>query len=440
LEMLENRWVPSTLTVKNTNDSGPDSLRAVIAAAHTGDTINFSNATASETVNFYDGKVHTIALTSGELLVSRNITIAGAGADKLTISGSHLSRVFEVASSTRSVVLSGLTITGGLAQFANGGGVLNHGSLTVSTCVVSDNSATGSGGGVFNDDTGTLNVTGSTISHNTVPNDGGGIDSHGVLTVSASTLDDNCAHNGGGGITNNRGAMTVSTSHLDDNTGGFGGGLLNIGNATVSGSTLSGNHADGGQGGGIANFFNVSRRGTVAGPLTLSGCTLSGNTAGAGGGIWNFAPTGILKVIDGCILSGNSAGSGGGIDVVAGAATISGATLSGNSATFGAGIDAEPAYYVVTVTVSGCTLTGNIASDSGGGVYITSSGSGSVSMTISGCNLSGNTATTGGAIFNSTGTLKISNSAFGFIAGNPLPNSPDDIVGSWSDGGGNTFA
>jgi predicted outer membrane repeat protein len=438
-EVLENRWVLSTVTVLNTLDSGAGSLRAAIAAAHGGDSIAFAIPTTDPGYNPTTG-AFTIGLSSGELLISRNITINGPGADKMTISGGKKNfRVFEVANGLKNVVLSGLTIRDGLVQYA-GGGILNHGTLTVSTCVVSDNSATGSGGGLFNDYTGTLTVTNCTISRNTAPNDGGGIDSYGVLTVSGSTLDDNYAQNQGGAINNYHGAMTVTSCTLRDNsTDGAGGGIFNVGNATISGSTLSGNRAEnGGEGGGIANYFSTSRTGTVAGPLTVSDCTLSGNSAGAGGGIWNFAPTGSLKVIDGCVMSDNS---GGGIYVGAGVVTVSGATLSGNTTgTDGAGIDVAPGYYLATVTVSGCTFSGNVASGSGGAIYVTSSGSGSVSITVSGCTLSGNTAASGdgGAIFNnSSGKLTISNSDF---SDNFSGNTRDDIFGAWIDGLGNTFA
>ena len=39
LELLEDRTLPSTLTVLNTHDSGAGSLRAVLAAAHAGETV-----------------------------------------------------------------------------------------------------------------------------------------------------------------------------------------------------------------------------------------------------------------------------------------------------------------------------------------------------------------------------------------------------------------
>ena len=43
LEALEDRCVPSTLTVTNTLDSGTGSLRAEIAADHKGDTHRFQH-------------------------------------------------------------------------------------------------------------------------------------------------------------------------------------------------------------------------------------------------------------------------------------------------------------------------------------------------------------------------------------------------------------
>src|SRR6516162_8976066 len=77
LEMLEERCVPSTLTVTNTLDSGAGSLRAAIDGAHNGETIVFAPS--------LDGR--TITLTSGELLIRHDVTIAGPGAGELTVSG-----------------------------------------------------------------------------------------------------------------------------------------------------------------------------------------------------------------------------------------------------------------------------------------------------------------------------------------------------------------
>src|SRR5690349_3032166 len=52
------------ITVTNTNDSGPGSLRQALADANNGDTINFA-------------VTGTIQLTSGELVIDNSITISG---------------------------------------------------------------------------------------------------------------------------------------------------------------------------------------------------------------------------------------------------------------------------------------------------------------------------------------------------------------------------
>src|SRR5262249_45108880 len=189
VEALEDRWVPSTLTVTNNLDSGAGSLRAAIAFAHKGDAINFAPSLVG----------HTITLTSGELLLRRDVTIAGPGADKLTISGNHASRVFELSATlTPQVTLSGLTISDGVGVFAagsthkndgDGGAILNQGTLRIDNCTLSGNSAPG-GGAIHND--GTLTVVGSTLTGNSA-GAGGAIESFVTLTVSACTLSHNSA-------------------------------------------------------------------------------------------------------------------------------------------------------------------------------------------------------------------------------------------------------
>src|SRR5438094_630357 len=88
LEVLEDRTVPSTVT--NLADSGSGSLRdAIVAAnAHPG----------ADTIDFAPGLQGTIALTSGELLITESVAIHGPGASRLAVSGNDASRVFEIAS------------------------------------------------------------------------------------------------------------------------------------------------------------------------------------------------------------------------------------------------------------------------------------------------------------------------------------------------------
>ena len=81
LEILEDRTVPSTLTVTSAaDDSSAGTLRVVLAAAHNGDTIRF--------VPQLNGQ--TIVLTQGQLVINQSLAIAGPGAARLAISGNDL--------------------------------------------------------------------------------------------------------------------------------------------------------------------------------------------------------------------------------------------------------------------------------------------------------------------------------------------------------------
>ena len=83
LEALEDRRVLSTFTVVNLLDNGAGSLRAAVAAANANpgaDTINFAVTGA-------------IALSSGQLDVTDDLTINGPGAGALTVSGEFASRI-----------------------------------------------------------------------------------------------------------------------------------------------------------------------------------------------------------------------------------------------------------------------------------------------------------------------------------------------------------
>lgn len=284
LEAMEDRTVPSTLTVTNTNDGGPGSLRAFIKAAHRGDTITFAPALAGQ----------TITLTGGELTIAKNdnLTIAGPAAGPVTISGGRQSRVFEVTAKGQ-LTLTGLVITGGYARGAStvagqsGGGIDNHGTVTVSNCTITGNRSFDGGdsfgGGIYN-------AAGA------------------ALTVNNSTFTNNSAFRAGGGIYNDAGAgLTVSHSSFSVNSGYDGGAIYNLGTASIGTSDLFNNLAKGsgpsqGDGGAVYNGSG--------GTLTLTACTLSGNSASDGGAVANAAG-GSMTVRD-CTIAGNTAADHGG--------------------------------------------------------------------------------------------------------------------------------
>src|SRR6516165_2698205 len=133
LEVLEDRTVLSTWTVTSPADSGDGSLRAMIAAAQSGDQIVFDQSLQGQ----------TITLTSGQLTVTKSLDIGGLGSDELTLSGNHASRVFAISGGV-TVTIAGLTITDGRVVGDKRGGILNVGStLTLAHDVLSVNNAPG---------------------------------------------------------------------------------------------------------------------------------------------------------------------------------------------------------------------------------------------------------------------------------------------------------
>jgi len=192
----------ATITVTNTNDSGPGSLRDALAVAHDGDRITFAVS-------------GTITLTSGQLGVSKNVTISGPGADQLSIAGMPFR--FVLVAAVKAATISGLTIRNGA------GGIYNGGMLTVMNCVISDNSVAGIDNGssltVVNSNvsdnligisnvTGELGVVTATILSTTVSgNSAGGVDAspnffggRAYITIINCTISGNFSTTGGGGI------------------------------------------------------------------------------------------------------------------------------------------------------------------------------------------------------------------------------------------------
>ncbi len=189
------------LVVLNTNDSGPYALRTAVASASGGDTITFTAPLSGQ----------TITLTSGQLLINKNLTIdASALPAGITLDGNHSSRLFECASGTTNT-LTALTLVHGNAAGVfpanTGGGLLNQGNLTLNRCTLANNQAGATGGGIQNFATLTLNQCTLWGNAQVVNggNGGGGIANQGTLVVNQSTFTANHADNasiGGGGILN----------------------------------------------------------------------------------------------------------------------------------------------------------------------------------------------------------------------------------------------
>ena len=378
-----------TLTVTSTADSGAGSLRAALALASDGDTIQFDAALNGQ----------TISLTSGELAINKNITISGPGPGLLAVSrSSGTFRIFHVLPGHTDTI-QGLMISGGIPP---GGGIFNEqATLTLDNCTVSNNVGSypgpASGGGISN--SGTLTITSSTISDNYAPNSAGGIsnDGIGMLTITHGTISGNAAGYGIGGGISNDGWLTITDSAVSNNrvgrtsvnTSGLGGGISNSSSGTliISNSTISDNRNEGGQfnalGGGIGSYGSLTIINSIishnyaylsgggiftAGPATITLSTISGNSAAnfVGGGISN---SGMLTITDSTVSSNETAGFGGGINN-GGTLTILSSTVSDNTASgsapfahVGGAISSSG-----SLVVSNSTISRNFALDDAGGI------------------------------------------------------------------------
>jgi uncharacterized repeat protein (TIGR01451 family) len=394
--------IPSPLVVMNLNDGGSGSLRYSVDIAVDGDLIVFN-----------EGLSGVINLTR-ELYVQKSITIAGPGKDLLTISGQGKTNIFRIIRD-RSVSISDLSLTNGLASRNPGGAISNDGKLSLSNVRINSNKSNTFAGGIYNAETGELNMLQVEITQNTASGSGatkggGGIWNDGIMVINYGVIKGNQATVYGGGIYNETtGQLELNFTQVDQNiinnptTGGssFGGGLFNQadfnqnpakkGQVVIRRSTFTGNQANGswGSGGAISNVGNLS----------IDTVTISNNTTtGAGGGIDNI---GSMEIYQGYITGNSTIGNssdGGGIET-SGVLTIINSAIVNNKATrYGGGIDK----WLGRTWIINTTISGNKSDQYGGGIF-----SNANSTEITNNTITNNTADanmdglgTGGGVFN----------------------------------------
>ncbi|MGD8598850.1 MAG: family 16 glycosylhydrolase, partial [Anaerolineae bacterium] len=276
---------PTEITVTNLNDSGDGSLRQALEEIAIGGTITFHPSLAGG----------TIMLSSGPLVLANSVTIDGADAPGLSLSGGGSDRVLIVDPGV-AVTVAHLTVANGYGwQLA--GGILNNGSLTLDHVTVSGNTmATDAGdfwqggGGIYSGEGATLNLVDSSVINNNAGWSGGGVYSffNTTTTIVRSTI--------AGNVSND-----------------VGGGLRLLGNAEIVNSTISGNEATGWYGGalfmtdGVANMTNVTVVENVS-PSSAPSAVFVG-TFGDGSATLNLVNTIVANnVTEGCFLAPYGAG------------------------------------------------------------------------------------------------------------------------------------
>ncbi len=382
--IFAQRLISCSLEVTTTDDGGMGSLRKAIICANLTpgpDTILLPDGIYNLTIA---GQFEDLAET-GDLDITDDLTIVGFSTDGTIIDAGDLDRVFQIIGDI-TVNLSGMTLRNGMAgNNGNGGGILNTGSLTLTSVTVGDSQAEkgagiyhtgggtlelinstvalnmatggkGAGGGILNN-SGTVLITDSNILGNTATLQGGGllntINTGNSMTIVRSTVAHNSAGDGGGGGIYNRTTMTIINSTISDNeTTGNGGGIANVGNNILSLSfvTIADNRSntdatEGPSGGGV---HDTTETGFEAGSTIFAD-----NTSGAGNGSDIFGTLdsqgfNLIENTAGATISGNTTGNILGMDPLLGPLVNNGggtpthALLSGSPALNAADPDGPP--------------------------------------------------------------------------------------------------
>lgn len=377
-------------------------------------------------------------------------------------------------SNSGSLILNQLTLTGGYAPkyhedendpyytYADAGGVLSFGALTISGSTISGNQSFFRGGGIYSQ--GALTILDSHFIDNSAGLGGGVAANQGVAAIRNSEFQENAARFRGGGISLDgigllhqvvisgntstsvggglylgfQGYLQVVASTISDNRAVGGGAAVVEGEALFKDSVLNGNEAEF-NGGAIANNNFFDR-------LVIDNCTLSANAAGTKGGAIHNDAFSSATIMNSRIIANEAGSTGGGIaasspselsistsiirDNQAGyagggvlghsgsAITITNSAITANSARRGGGLHLDG-----QTRIASSTIDGNSAADSGGGFR----NNGNVSLANS--TISGNrTETKGGGVFN-TGDLQITALT---AVGNAAAQHGG---GLWNDGG-----
>ncbi|WP_417389050.1 choice-of-anchor Q domain-containing protein [Gimesia sp.] len=161
----------------------------------------------------------------GDLDITDDLTIIGAGSDRTFIDADLLDRIFHIFSDVN-VSIRGVTlVNGSVTRVEDGGAILNFGNLTLEDVTI-ENSLANRGGALFNN--GVVTITDSHFLQNIAIADGGAIfnSNTGTATISLTTIAGNDAENGGGVYNALTGTLEIVDTTLDSNTATIAGGAV----------------------------------------------------------------------------------------------------------------------------------------------------------------------------------------------------------------------
>lgn len=260
----------STLTVTDCTISKNTALYeggGVYRSNYSGNSkMKITNSTISENTASHGGGIyvdgnylHDESLVLTNNIILKNTASHGGGG------------VYVVCGKATLLTITSCMISGNSAMSGYGGGICfesnsynKRGILTMVDCMVSENTASDNGGGIYVDTEGAMwddvtktTMADCTISNNTSSGSGGGIyirpSNNDIVTMTNCSISKNTAADSGGGVCSpssySRGALLIANSTIDNNEAGVNGGGV-YGKPFTYSSTVSGNSA-GNHGGGI---------------------------------------------------------------------------------------------------------------------------------------------------------------------------------------------
>ena len=282
----------ATFTVTRTGDPTPDgcrrndcSLREAVIAAN--------NRSGPDTIRLGRGRYELTRpapdeneARTGDLDISGNVTITGAGPNKTVIDANRNDRIFHISSNVEGKI-SDLAVKGGAvvvdeAQEQGGGGLLNLGRITLARTLFEDNQARVEARGAAISSEGRLVIKNSRITNNLARGDGrgGGIDyTGGRLVMRNSRVDHNkAAGSFGAGLYSDNSTGRLFDSKVDHNrlpSACCGGGVYagEFSSFEAVNSSFNSNFVDGCCGSGLMadNAEVLLRRSEIRGNL-VEGC------------------------------------------------------------------------------------------------------------------------------------------------------------------------
>lgn len=300
----------TTYSVTSCEDSGPGSLRAVVAAAASGDTVDYSQLQCQQSV---------ITLQSGIVVAQNDLTIVGN--PELVL----LDKYDRVLNHTGSGILTvaDMTIGGGSVEGTDvrGGCIASAGKAVVyqsriDNCYAHATSGFVYGGAVYGRNGATIKysqISGSTAQADTGYASGGAVGAGGSVVIRYSAVAGNhsIGSPGRGGGLFVIGSTAIDHTTIEGNSASdLGGGLLQAGSnessgLTIRSSTISGNEALYVGGAQIQNTPDVR----IANSTIAFNRSTQGSTFAAGLQLV-ASPTDIRLTLQSTIVSNNSSPSG----------------------------------------------------------------------------------------------------------------------------------